>query len=32
VHAPSGGGEVEISNLHSSYWQKRFNGARRVNF
>ena len=32
VHAPSGGGEVEISNLHSGYWQKRYNGARRVNF
>lgn len=32
VHAPSGGREVEISHLHSGYWQKRYNGARRVNF
>ena len=32
VHAPSRGGEVEISDLHSRYWQKRYNGARRVNF
>lgn len=32
VHAPSAGREVEISNFHSSYWQKRYNGARRVNF
>ena len=32
VHAPSGGREVEISDLHSDYWQKRYNGARRVNF
>jgi cell wall-associated NlpC family hydrolase len=32
VHAPSRGGEVAISDLHSRYWQKRYNGARRVNF
>jgi len=32
VHAPSRGGEVEISHLHSRYWQKHYNGARRVNF
>jgi cell wall-associated NlpC family hydrolase len=32
VHAPRRGGEVEISDLHNRYWQKRYNGARRVNF
>ena len=32
VHAPSRGGEVEVSDLHSRYWQKHYNGARRVNF
>jgi cell wall-associated NlpC family hydrolase len=32
VHAPSRGGEVEVSDLHNRYWQKRYNGARRVNF
>ena len=32
VHAPSRGGEVEVSNLHSRYWQTHYNGARRVNF
>lgn len=30
VHAPSRGGEVEVSDLHSRYWQKHYNGARRV--
>jgi cell wall-associated NlpC family hydrolase len=30
VHAPSRGREVEISNMHDRYWQKRYNGARRV--
>ena len=32
VHAPSRGRDVEVSNLHSRYWNTRFNGARRVNF
>ena len=32
VHAPSRGRDVEVSNLHSRYWHKRYNGARRVNF
>jgi cell wall-associated NlpC family hydrolase len=32
VHATSRGGEVEVSDLHSRYWQKHYNGARRVNF
>ena len=30
VHAPSRGGEVEIATLDRAYWQKRFNGARRL--
>lgn len=30
VHAPSRGGEVEISDMQDSYWKKRFNGARRM--
>ena len=30
VHAPSRGGEVEISDMQEGYWKKRFNGARRL--
>jgi cell wall-associated NlpC family hydrolase len=30
VHSPSKGGGVEIVNLDNKYWQKAFNGARRV--
>jgi hypothetical protein len=30
IHAPSRGREVEIARLSSSYWQKHFNGARRL--
>jgi len=30
VHAPSRGSEVEIAQLSDSYWQKHFNGARRL--
>ena len=30
VHAPRRGREVEIATLDSSFWQKRFNGARRI--
>ena len=30
IHAPSSGGSVEVSNLDNRYWQKAFNGARRV--
>jgi len=32
VHAPSRDRDVEVSNLRSRYWNKRYNGARRVNF
>ena len=30
IHAPSAGAEVEIAKLSESYWQKHFNGARRL--
>lgn len=30
IHSPSAGSEVRIENLDVSYWQKRFNGARRI--
>lgn len=30
LHAPSKGGKVRIEKLSVSYWNKRFNGARRV--
>ena len=30
IHAPSSGSEVEIAKLSESYWQKHFNGARRL--
>ena len=30
VHAPSRGREVEVATIDKSFWQKRFNGARRL--
>jgi cell wall-associated NlpC family hydrolase len=30
VHAPSPGSDVRIAQLDQSYWQKHFNGARRL--
>ncbi|MEQ1594854.1 MAG: C40 family peptidase [Casimicrobium sp.] len=30
IHAPSTGGSVEVVSLDKQYWQKAFNGARRV--
>ncbi|MBL4833336.1 MAG: C40 family peptidase [Pseudomonas sp.] len=30
LHAPSSGGKVRIDELHASYWQSTFMGARRV--
>lgn len=30
IHAPRSGGVVRIENMDVSYWQSRFNGARRV--
>jgi cell wall-associated NlpC family hydrolase len=32
VHAPRRGGEVEVASMQGRYWNKRYNGARRVNF
>ena len=32
VHAPSRGREVEVTDMRDGYWQKRYNGARRVSF
>jgi len=30
VHAPASGGEVRIEDMRTSYWSKRFSGARRI--
>jgi hypothetical protein len=30
IHAPRRGERVQIAKLESSYWHKRFNGARRL--
>ncbi|MGE8397863.1 MAG: C40 family peptidase, partial [Comamonas sp.] len=30
IHSPSRGKSVRVENMNSSYWAKRFNGARRV--
>ena len=30
IHAPSSGGSVQVVSLENQYWQKAFNGARRV--
>lgn len=30
IHAPRTGAEVRVEDLNGSYWQRRFNGARRV--
>lgn len=30
IHAPRTGATVRVENMHSSYWQRRFDGARRV--
>lgn len=30
IHAPARGGEVEIARLSENYWQKHFDGARRL--
>lgn len=30
IHAPSRGGVVRIESMHTSYWEKRFNGAKRL--
>jgi cell wall-associated NlpC family hydrolase len=30
VHAPKSGASVRVESLRTSYWAKRFNGARRI--
>jgi cell wall-associated NlpC family hydrolase len=30
IHAPSRGREVEVATFDKNFWQKRFNGARRL--
>ncbi|WP_345541414.1 C40 family peptidase [Variovorax defluvii] len=30
IHSPRTGAEVRVEDLNGSYWQRRFNGARRV--
>jgi cell wall-associated NlpC family hydrolase len=30
IHAPRTGKSVNVADMRSAYWQKRFNGARRV--
>lgn len=30
IHSPKPGAEVRVEDMRLSYWQKRFNGARRV--
>lgn len=30
IHSPRTGSEVRVEDMHDSYWQRRFDGARRV--
>jgi cell wall-associated NlpC family hydrolase len=30
IHAPSRGGTVRVESMHTAYWEKRFNGAKRL--
>jgi cell wall-associated NlpC family hydrolase len=30
IHAPSSGGRVRMENMHEAYWEKHYNGARRI--
>ena len=30
IHAPRTGKSIRVDDMRSAYWQKRFNGARRV--
>jgi len=30
IHAPSAGSTVRVESMQSSYWEKRFNGAKRL--
>lgn len=31
IHSPRSGSEVRVEDMRASYWQRRFDGARRVN-
>jgi hypothetical protein len=30
IHSPKPGAQVRVEDMGGSYWQRRFNGARRV--
>ena len=30
IHSPKPGAQVRVEDMSGSYWQRRFNGARRV--
>jgi cell wall-associated NlpC family hydrolase len=30
IHAPRSGARVRVEDMRAAYWNKRFNGARRV--
>lgn len=30
IHSPSSGGGVRVEDMQNSYWEKRFNGAQRI--
>jgi len=30
IHSPRTGAQVRVEDMREAYWQKRFNGARRV--
>lgn len=30
IHSPSSGGGVRVEDMESAYWEKRFNGAQRI--
>ena len=30
IHSPRSGSEVRVEDMRQSYWQRRFDGARRV--
>ena len=30
IHSPSAGGKVRVENMDNTYWNKRFNGAQRI--
>jgi hypothetical protein len=32
IHSPKPGAEVRVEDMRSKYWERRFNGARRVEF